>query len=174
MLFLLLVIALLANVLLGSAAWVLKKQKEEENEKKSPGASAAVVTILTGLLISTLPVQAQDAKAAVQSAAKIGGLSTSVFYFMTAVIAVELVVIFVMLIQLRLLFWKQKVRTAKQIVPAVAVKSIWNKLNKFRPVEQEADIDLGHAYDGIRELDNRLPPCFSFALGGLVPCNDFI
>ena len=31
-------------------------------------------------------------------------------------------------------------------------------MNKFRPVEQEADLDLGHEYDGIRELDNRLPP----------------
>ena len=32
------------------------------------------------------------------------------------------------------------------------------RLNSFRPAEQEADIDLGHDYDGIRELDNRLPP----------------
>ena len=30
--------------------------------------------------------------------------------------------------------------------------------NRLRPVEQEANIDLGHNYDGIRELDNRLPP----------------
>lgn len=26
------------------------------------------------------------------------------------------------------------------------------------PMDKEADIDLGHEYDGIRELDNRLPP----------------
>lgn len=158
MLFLLLVIALLANVLLGSAAWVLKKQKNEENEKNSTGSNAAIVTILAGLLISVIPAQAQDAKAAVQAAAKIGGLSPSVFYFMTSVLAIELVVIFVLLIQLRLLFWKQRVRPVKENVPVASVKSIWNKLNKFRPVEQEADIDLGHSYDGIRELDNRLPP----------------
>lgn len=158
MLFLLLVIALLANVLLGSAAWVLKKQKEEEKEKKSAGANAAVVAILTGLLVAVLPAQAQDAKATVQAAAKIGGLSTSLFYFMVAVVAVELLVIFVLLIQLRMLFWNQKVRPVKEAVSAASVKSVWNKLNKFRPVEQEAAIDLGHDYDGIRELDNRLPP----------------
>jgi cytochrome c oxidase cbb3-type subunit 3 len=158
MLFLLLVIALLANVLLGSAAWVLKKQKEEEKEKKSAGSTAAIVTILAGLLISVIPVQAQDAKATVQAAAKIGGLSPTVFYFMTTVVAVELLVILVLLIQLRLLFWKQKVRPVKETTPAASIKTIWNKLNKFRPVEQEADLDLGHAYDGIRELDNRLPP----------------
>lgn len=157
MLFLLLVIALLANVLLGSASWVLKKQKEE-NEKKPAGSTAAIVAILTGFLLSVMPAHAQDVKPAVQAAAKIGGLSPTVFYFMTAVIAVELLVILVMLIQLRLLFWNQKIRPDKIKAPAVSIKSWWNKVNKFRPVEQEAEIDLGHAYDGIRELDNRLPP----------------
>jgi len=34
----------------------------------------------------------------------------------------------------------------------------WDKLNSFRPMKEEAKIDLGHNYDGIRELDNRLPP----------------
>ena len=36
--------------------------------------------------------------------------------------------------------------------------TLWDKMNSFRPVEQEAQIDMGHEYDGIRELDNRLPP----------------
>jgi cytochrome c oxidase cbb3-type subunit III len=158
MLFLLLVIALLANVLLGSTAWVLKKQKEEEIEKKPGGSNAAIVAILTALLIPALSAQAQDVKTAVQAAVKIGGLSPRVFYFMIAVVGIELLVILVLLIQLRLLFWKQKERPVKVVAPAAAVKTIWNKLNKFRPVEQEADLDLGHEYDGIRELDNRLPP----------------
>lgn len=39
----------------------------------------------------------------------------------------------------------------------------WTRLRKKYwedpiPMEREAEIDLGHAYDGIRELDNRLPP----------------
>jgi len=34
----------------------------------------------------------------------------------------------------------------------------WEKVNSFRPMKEEAQIDLGHNYDGIRELDNRLPP----------------
>ncbi len=40
--------------------------------------------------------------------------------------------------------------------------SIWSKLwsqsNDFVPLEKEADIMLDHNYDGIRELDNHLPP----------------
>jgi cytochrome c oxidase cbb3-type subunit III len=41
-------------------------------------------------------------------------------------------------------------------------QSWWDRLMKSMtnavPVTQEADIDLGHDYDGIRELDNKMPP----------------
>ena len=36
--------------------------------------------------------------------------------------------------------------------------SVWDKLNGYVPVEKEATIVLDHNYDGIRELDNHLPP----------------
>jgi cytochrome c oxidase cbb3-type subunit III len=40
--------------------------------------------------------------------------------------------------------------------------SFWNRFYKAStnvvPIEQEHTIDLGHNYDGIRELDNNLPP----------------
>ncbi len=35
---------------------------------------------------------------------------------------------------------------------------LWTKSNDFVPMEKEADIMLDHNYDGIRELDNHLPP----------------
>ena len=38
------------------------------------------------------------------------------------------------------------------------MEKLWNKANNFRTLQEEADLDLGHDYDGIRELDNRLPP----------------
>ncbi len=37
-------------------------------------------------------------------------------------------------------------------------KKLHDKAWRLAPMEKEADIDLGHDYDGIRELDNRLPP----------------
>lgn len=38
------------------------------------------------------------------------------------------------------------------------VEKIWQDLNAAVPVAKEQEIDLGHSYDGIRELDNHLPP----------------
>lgn len=35
---------------------------------------------------------------------------------------------------------------------------LWKESNDFVPLEKESDIMLDHSYDGIRELDNHLPP----------------
>src|SRR6187402_1985876 len=46
---------------------------------------------------------------------------------------------------------------------------LWSESNDFVPLEKEADIMLDHSYDGIRELDNHLPPwwkwLFYFTIG---------
>jgi cytochrome c oxidase cbb3-type subunit 3 len=39
----------------------------------------------------------------------------------------------------------------------------WKKSNNFGALEDEAKIDTGHSYDGIRELDNITPPWFQFS-----------
>lgn len=53
-------------------------------------------------------------------------------------------------------------RAAKLGVPIKARISWWQKfwddINATVPLEKEQDIDTGHNFDGIRELDNHLPP----------------
>jgi len=51
----------------------------------------------------------------------------------------------------------QKLGVAYKEEPSLWSK-LWNKSNDFVPLEKEADIMLDHNYDGIRELDNHLPP----------------
>lgn len=55
----------------------------------------------------------------------------------------------------------EKVKVAK--VRTSWLANIWQKINKFKPVGTESDIDTGHNYDGIRELDNITPPWFTTA-----------
>jgi cytochrome c oxidase cbb3-type subunit III len=43
--------------------------------------------------------------------------------------------------------------------PAISFwQRVWEKWNSLKPLEKESDIMLDHNYDGIRELDNHLPP----------------
>lgn len=159
MLILLLAIILLANVVIGAAGYYYEKEKERE--QKRTGSLTAVS--MAGLLLLTAPAFAQgnDAAAAtVQTASSFSGLSETAFYSIIGVISVELLVLFTLLFQLRVFLKKEKLKLAE--AGAAEVKhtrvSLWDKLNKFRPVDEEADLDLDHEYDGIRELDNRLPP----------------
>lgn len=42
-------------------------------------------------------------------------------------------------------------------------KAWWAKINKFRSMREESDLETGHEYDGIKELDNATPPWFTWS-----------
>ena len=148
---LLLIIGLLANLLLGTADYKLSKEKKENNS----GISAGTLTIL--LLFISSGLFAQDKKTIATTATSIGGMSSTSFYVMTAVLFLELFVILALLINIRMLLNTQKQKQEPALKKKLSF-NWWNRINSFKPAHQEADIDLGHDYDGIRELDNRLPP----------------
>lgn len=158
MILLLVVIFILGRLLIGIADIRLRKDKEE---KSRPAPPAAIVTGL--LLLLTGSTMAQDNAEALQAAVAgpktYGGLSAFAFYTMITIIFVEMLVILVLLFNIMSLLREQKAKVAETVtVKPPLLKLWWGRLNKFRPVEQEADIALDHEYDGIRELDNRLPP----------------
>lgn len=66
--------------------------------------------------------------------------------------------VFTLLFQLKTFLAKEKVAVvvAEEITPKEsAFLRFWTKINSFKP-EGEV-VDMGHNYDGIRELDNKLP-----------------
>jgi cytochrome c oxidase cbb3-type subunit 3 len=44
--------------------------------------------------------------------------------------------------------------------------SIWTKILSLRPIEEEKDLVIDHAYDGIKELNNPVPAWFNFLFYG--------
>jgi len=52
-------------------------------------------------------------------------------------------------------------RKEPEIHPFLFLKKIWNKLNGAVPIEREDEILLEDDFDGIKELDNKIPPWFN-------------
>lgn len=82
--------------------------------------------------------------------------------FLFLLIAIEIVVGAVDKVTYHLLSDEQKKQLDEaQSVPFTESKfyqGIMSKLTRSKTIEQEADVMLDHDYDGIRELDNVLPP----------------
>jgi cytochrome c oxidase cbb3-type subunit III len=153
---LLIIIAILANILMGVAEIKVKKDKKSAIDAKT--TSAMVIFLI---LSNSLSAQNNTTAVAAISNSSVGGMSSQAFYFMASVIFLELLVILVLLVNIRMLLKQEKEKLGMELAPGTVKKpsfNWWARFNRFRPVEQEADIDLGHDYDGIRELDNRLPP----------------
>lgn len=158
---LLLAIVMLGRVLINVAE--LKVEREREAQKNAAIAAKTMMLLLccfTGFASFAQDVAAAPTSVAKDAANAFGGLSAFSFYTIIGIIGLEVIVIAAMLVSLKSLVAKEKVPAVSVTMKSVAKESslllIWKKLNNFRP--QNEEVDLGHDYDGIRELDNRLPP----------------
>ena len=118
-----------------------------------------IFTILSAILTSS--VFAQTEVVADQS----GSVETLLYVVIGLVILISVLVLLVAIYTLfvvRTILLQEQVKAEAEGAEIVPEVSVWKKLSKSltraTPIEKEADILLDHNYDGIRELDNHLPP----------------
>ncbi len=129
-----------------------------EKLKRSINPMRRYFLTLTLLCLSSLGLMAQNGETSTFWTSEVVLTTTLVLVFITAILVLIVAVYVLQMLKTFLLKDMSEESRAKYKAEPSYWAKLWDKWNDLKPVEQESEIMLDHDYDGIKELDNHLPP----------------